>query len=90
MTNGAEAITSAISSLKELLRRNGLSDKFYIEFDDNISGRSLHSFIVNGLGIANDPNFWPQGMPEYRLICRDQIDILGMRIRWPVQSTPGG
>ncbi|WP_148291180.1 hypothetical protein [Methylobacterium sp. B1] len=90
MTNGAEAITSAINSLKELFRRNGLSDKFYIEFDDNISGRSLHSFIVNGLEIANDPSVWPQGGPEYKFICRDQIEVLGVRIRWPVQSTPGG
>ncbi|MDH3027578.1 MULTISPECIES: hypothetical protein [Methylobacterium] len=90
MTNGAEAIISAVAALKELLKINGLSDKFYIEFDDNLSGRSLHSFIVNGLGIASDPSVWPQGAPEYKFLCRDQIDVLGARIRWPIQSTPGG
>lgn len=68
MTNGAEAIISAVAALKELLKINGLSDKFYIEFDDNLSGRALHSFIVNGLGIASDPSVWPQA-PQSTSSC---------------------
>ncbi len=90
MRNGAEEIIGAINALKELLKLNGLSDQFHIEFDDNVSGRALHSFIVNGLGIAGNPSAWPQNGPEYKFISRDQIDISGARIRWPIQSTPGG
>ncbi|WP_267354411.1 MULTISPECIES: hypothetical protein [unclassified Methylobacterium] len=90
MTNGAKAIIEAIKSLKEIFRLNGLSDRFFIEFDDYNSGKSVQAFIADETGVTPSSGGWPSDGPEYKLICRDQVEVMGARIRWPIQSMPGG
>jgi hypothetical protein len=87
MSNIAAEIVKAVDVLKQLIGRAGLNTDFYIEFNDHASGKGLYTFLISGLQISADPAVWPQTIPEYRLISRDEVIVGSVKLRWPIQST---
>lgn len=87
MSNIATEIVKTVDLLKQLIGRAGLNTDFYIEFNDHASGRRLHAFLIDGLRRSADPAVWPQTVPEYRLISRDEATVGSVKLRWPIQST---
>ncbi len=85
MSNVAAEIVKAVDVLKKLISSAGLNPDFYIEFNDNFSGRRMHAFLVDGLQRSSDPGVWPQSIPEYRLLSRDEAVVNGVKLRWPIQ-----
>ncbi|MDE3750351.1 hypothetical protein [Methylobacterium radiotolerans] len=82
----AAEIVQTVDALKRLLQSAGLSPEVYIEFNDHASGKKLHAFLTDGLGRSSDPSVWPQTIPEYKLLSRDEATVSGVKLRWPIQS----